>query len=245
MGMKDKMELEDVAFIGRTYAEYVDMFALDESAFLDGPVLDCPAGSSSFTAEACARGFKVTAADVLYNLSAGDLAAKGSRDLALMDRKLAETAHLFRWDYYGDRDGHMQCRTSALRRFAADYASNYMGGGTIGRYVCAELPRLPFTDGSFALVLSSHFLFLYGDRMSPGFHVGSLKEMARVSSWEVRVYPLQGLDGRPYSHMDDVLESLQRDGIGTEIRPTPFEFFRGADKMLVLKAAIKIDERNV
>ena len=95
-------------------------------------------------------------------------------------KKLEEKANLFRWDYYRDKEGHMEHRTAALARFATDYASNYMGGSAIGRYVYAELPRLPFADGSFTLVLSSHFLFLYGDRLSPGFHAESLKELARV-----------------------------------------------------------------
>ncbi len=232
MGMKDKMELEDVAFIGRTYAEYMDMFAMEEKIFLDGPVLDCPAGSSSFTAEACTRGHRVTACDMLYNLPVRELEEKGNRDITLIGQKMEETAHLFRWDYYGDKKGHMGHRVAALSRFVADYPA----GGKKGRYVRAELPHLPFADKSFTLALSSHFLFLCGDRLNPGSHAESLMEMARVSSGEVRVYPLQGLDGKPYPHMEEVLNMLEQNGISAEIRFTPFKFFRGADKMLALKA---------
>ncbi len=234
MGARDRMELDNVAFIGRTYEEYMDMFDLGENerAFLDGPVLDCPAGPSSFAAEACAKGFnKVKACDMIYGLPADELEATGNRDLALISGKLTETAHLFRWDYYGDFSRHMQYRAAALYRFIADYRAEAGGG----RYVHARLPRLPFSDGSFALVLSSHLLFLYGDRLTPGFHAESLREMARVSSGEVRVYPLLGLDARPYPHMDEVLGLLRRDGIIAEIRPTPFEFFKGATRMLALR----------
>ena len=231
MGVKDKMELEDVAFIGRTYAEYMDMFAMEEKIFLDGPVLDCPAGPSSFTAEACARGHRVTACDMLYNLPVRELEEKGNRDIALIGQKLEETAHLFRWNYYGDKNRHMGHRVAALSRFVADYPA----GVEKGRYVRAELPHLPFADNSFALVISSHFFFLYGERLGPGFHVESLKEMARVSSGEVRVYPLIGLDAKPYPHMDEVLLLLERAGIGSELRPTPFEFFKGADMMLAIQ----------
>ncbi|MDA8388641.1 MAG: hypothetical protein M0Z58_08280 [Nitrospiraceae bacterium] len=228
--MKDRMELENVAFIGRTYEEYLSMFDLAEAVFFSGPVLDCPAGPSSFAAQACAKGFKAAACDVLYNLPSGELAAMGKRDLALIGQKLEETAHLFNWDYYGDKAGHMGHRTAALGRFLADFQE----GAENGRYVYAELPRLPFADRSFRLVLSSHFLFLYGDILTPGFHAESLGEMARVSSGEVRIYPLQGLDARPYPHMDGVLEILRKSGVAAEIRPTPFEFFKGANKMLVL-----------
>ena len=42
-------------------------------------------------------------------------------------KKLEEKANLFRWDYYRDKEGHMEHRTAALARFATDYASNYMG----------------------------------------------------------------------------------------------------------------------
>ena len=81
------MELENVAFIGRTYEKYMDMFAMDEKIFLDGPVLDCPAGPSSFTAQACAKEHQVTACGVLYNLPLRELAAKGRQDLALIAKK--------------------------------------------------------------------------------------------------------------------------------------------------------------
>ncbi len=232
------MELKNVAFIGRTYEEYMAMFDLEEKIFTrGGPVLDCPAGPSSFTAEACTRGCQATACDILYtgglyDLTLRELETRGRQDLAVIGQKLEGISHLFRWGYYGDKEGHMGHRNAALSRFLADYRD----GVKKGRYVHAELPRLPFADRSFALVLSSHFLFLYGDRLSPGFHAESLKEMSRVSSGEVRVYPIQGLDAKPYPHMDVVLKLLELGGIRAEIRPTPFEFFRGANRMLVLKA---------
>lgn len=65
MSPKDGIELDRVVFIGRMYFEYLRMFDLDESVLRNGRVLDCPAGPSSFTAEAQGRGFDVTACDVL------------------------------------------------------------------------------------------------------------------------------------------------------------------------------------
>jgi hypothetical protein len=196
-----RLDIDRAVFIGRTYAEYIRMFGLDEGYLREGPVLDCPAGPSSFTAEAGERGLQVTACDIVYGAPAGNLADKGREDIEHTFQKVDEVPHLYVWKYYRDRDEIISLRHRALERFTEDYAS----GAGEGRYVQAELPRLPFPDRAFNVVLSSHFLFLYGDRLSADFHVSSLREMVRVSSGEVRVYPLQGLDARPYRQMREVL----------------------------------------
>jgi hypothetical protein len=231
MGNLNRFELDRIAFIGRTYPEYMRMFALEESLLKRGPVLDCPGGSSSFVAEACEKGFGVTACDILYNYPPEQLFEKGEEDIALVYQRANEVPHLFRWDYYKDRDELITYRNKALELFIADYP----GGRTDGRYVQAELPNLPFVDRAFTLVLSSHFLFLYGDRLSFDFHITSLKEMVRVSTGEVRVYPLQGLDAQSYLHMDKVLTFLRKGGIEAEMVKVPFEFQRGSTEMLKLR----------
>jgi hypothetical protein len=230
MNRKTTLDLDRVVFIGRTYFEYLRMFDLDEPALKHGAVLDCAAGPSSFTAEAHARGFDVIACDMLYGNPAEILEDKGRQDIEHTFRKVDEVPHLYVWKYYQDRDEIIGLRHRALETFARDFQI----GSSAGRYLQAELPRLPFHNRSFSLVLSSHFLFLYGDRLSVDFHVASLREMARISSNEVRVYPLQGLDAKPYPFMDDVLERLDSAGVRTEIVPTPFEFQRGANMMLKL-----------
>jgi hypothetical protein len=42
MKRKDFLDIDRIAFLGRTYAEYLDMFGLDEKRLMQGPVLDCP-----------------------------------------------------------------------------------------------------------------------------------------------------------------------------------------------------------
>ncbi len=59
-----KIDLNRIAFIGRTFHEYSHMFDLTDD-LLRGRVLDCPAGASSFTAECIRQGYDVTACDVL------------------------------------------------------------------------------------------------------------------------------------------------------------------------------------
>lgn len=230
MDHSDGIQLDRVVFIGRTYAEYMRMFGFDEAFLREGPVLDCPAGPSSFTAEARERGLSVTACDALYDTLPGILADKGRKDIEHTYQKMDDVPHLYVWKEYKDRDEIMSLRQTALEHFVKDYPS----GAGDGRYIHAELPRLPFPDRTFNVVLSSHFLFLYGDRLSIDFHVSSLREMVRVSSGEVQVYPLQGLDAKPYPHLDEVLTSLRAEGIHAEIVPTPFEFQRGANTKLVL-----------
>ncbi len=82
----------------------------------------------------------------------------------------------------------------ALGRFVKDLMQNRKKG----IYKYAELPDLPYPDNAFKLVLSSHFLFLYGDRLDLDFHSNCLKELFRVCSGEIRIYPLTGLDAMPY-----------------------------------------------
>ncbi len=231
MSAKDGIELDRVVFIGRMYFEYLRMFDLDESVLRSGRILDCPAGPSSFTAEARDRGFDVTACDVLYGNPVETLTDKGRQDIEHTFQKVDDVPHLYVWKHYKDREEIVGLRHKALGLFETDYPEGFRQG----RYIRTELPGLPFPDHMFKLVLSSHFLFLYGDRLSIDFHIGSLKEMMRVCSGEVRAYPLQGLDAKPYAHIKEILSRLRSGGIQTEIVPTPFEFQRGANRMLILK----------
>lgn len=230
MKRKNSLDLDRIAFIGRTYFEYMRMFSLDETVFHEGPVLDCAAGPSSFTAEAHRSGFRAIACDLLYELPVDRLLAKGRNDIEHVFDKLDEVRHLYTWKYYRDKDEIISYRHASLDLFSRDFHA----GLTEGRYVHAELPRLPFPDKTFSLVLVSHFLFLYGDRLDLEFHQACLKELVRVSSGEVRIFPLQGLDAKPYPQMDEVLAHLRADGIRAEIVPTNFEFQRGSNKMLRL-----------
>lgn len=149
MGKKARIQLDRIVFIGRTYAEYMRMFGLDEDYLREGPVLDCPAGPSSFTAEACKRGLSVTACDVLYNTPLGVLAGKGREDIKHTFQKVDEVPQLYVWKEYRDRDDIISQRHKALERFTEDYAS----GAGDRRYIHAELPRLPFPDRAFNVVL--------------------------------------------------------------------------------------------
>jgi len=231
MKLDARLDIDRIAFIGRTLDEYVRIFDLDSSLLKKGPVLDCPAGAASFTAEARRSGAEVVACDILYDLSPGDLIEKGERDIRLIYDKVGEVSHLYVWDYYKDRDALMALRMKSLTLFAEDFRDGYKKG----RYIKASLPHLPFADNTFPLVISGHFLFLYGDMLDFDFHKKCLMELMRVSSGEVRVFPLHGLDAKPYPYLGEVISFLRTAQIDAEITEAPFEFQRGGNRMLKMR----------
>ena len=223
-----KIDLNRIAFIGRTFHEYSHMFGLDDD-LLRGRVLDCPAGASSFTAECIRQGYDVTACDILYDIEPGKLIKKARADTVYALEQAYKVKDLYDWSFYGSVEEHAAQRMEALGHFSADFPT----GIKEGRYVQGELPRLPFDDDSFSLVLSSHFLFLYSDRLDFQFHFDCLKELLRVGE-QVRVYPLAGLDGKQYPLLGNLLAALGTSGAKAHVRNTQFRFMREADRMLVL-----------
>ncbi|MFZ3091105.1 MAG: class I SAM-dependent methyltransferase [Nitrospirota bacterium] len=228
MGKSNSLSIDRIVFFGRTYAEYLSMFGLDESVLRQGRVLDCPAGASSFAAEAHQLGFDVTACDILYNYSVNELIEKCKRDIQHVSEKFDEAEHLYVWKYYKSKDEVIALRRKALELFAEDFPAGFKEK----RYVDAELPHLPFPDKRFSLVLSGNFLFLYGDRMDFEFHKACIKELIRVCSGEVRIFPLVGLDAKPYPYLKDILAFLDSNNIKAEIVKVPFEFQKGANQMM-------------
>ena len=100
-----------------------------------------------------------------------------------------------------------------------------------------SLPDLPFGDRQFDLVLSSHFLFTYADRLDQDFHYDALIELHRICRREVRVFPLLDQSGRSLSDMTrTLLARLVRQGIAAKVTQVPYEFQRGGNEMLVLSA---------
>lgn len=229
--MKNSLDIDRIAFIGRTYDEYMKIFDLDESILPRGRILDCPAGASSFAAVANRKGFDVTAGDIFYDLAADVLMEKGKKDIRHVFERFDEASHLYVWKYYKNKDEVMLLRRKALDLFIGDFPEGF----SRGRYLRAALPHLPFADGEFMLVLSGHFLFLYNDRLDLNFHKACLKELARVCSSEVRIFPLSGLNTKLYPYMDDVFSYLRHEGVKAEIVNVPFEFQKGANQMLKLR----------
>ncbi|WP_245663141.1 methyltransferase domain-containing protein [Nocardia inohanensis] len=231
--MTDRLDSEiagDFLLTARSLAEYRAMFALT-AADLRGRVLDCPGGAASFVCEAIDLGADAVAVDPIYASTAPDLRAVALADTDRGNAWSVSHTGLYSWDWYGgDPEVHRRIRHEAVHLFADDLDAHPE------RYVAAGLPALPFGDNDFDLVLSSHLLFTYADRLDADFHLAALRELARVSRGEVRVYPLVGHSGEPMPELLAwVRAELREHGVDSTLRATDaFEFQRGAGHQLVL-----------
>lgn len=212
----------------RSYGEYRAMFGLTADD-LAGGVLDVCAGGSSFIAECSARRVPAWAVDPVYAWSRSRLADAVRSSVKDGHRIIAQHPDRFVWTYYGDLARHRRIRQSAADRFLADREARP------SRYVAGRLPQLPLRDGSARLVLCSHLLFTWSEQLDAAWHLAALRELARVTAAQVRVFPLVVAGtGARVPFLDDVVRELRSDGVGVAVRKVPYEFQAGADEMLVL-----------
>ena len=215
----------------RSFAEYEAMFDLDDQT-LDGRVLVCCAGASSFVAEHVARGGDGLAIDPVYASSGTDLASAISNGLGGGTQIIDQHPDAFVWGWYGTVERREAIRREAAAAFLVDVGHNP------GRYLAAALPRLPLADQSVDLALCSHLLFTWSEQLGHEWHLAALREMLRVVRREIRVFPLvvQGT-GAPVRFLSDLLGQLRGEGHHVELRRVSYEFQRGANSMLVARPA--------
>jgi hypothetical protein len=231
-GMKDHLELDGVALLGRTFEEYSAFFQFNENELQTGRILDMGAGISSFCSEAVMRGYNVTAADPIYRLSPQVIAAKAKADLTKVEDQLPEIAHQYNWTFYRTANDLRRYRETAREGFLKDYASNR------NRYIPASLPQTGFRDREFDLVLVSHFLFLYDEHFDYEFHKRSILELQRITRSEIRIYPLANLRTVKSAFVPRLLNDADCSGLQFTIRKSKFEFFKNCDELLVLRPAM-------
>ena len=93
---------------------------------------------------------------------------------------------------------------------------------------------MPFSDASFDLVLSSHLLFSYADSLDVTFHLDTIVELMRVTSHELRIFPLVPVgSSEPYPRLVEMLDELRNRNIHCRTADVDYEFQRGATQMLV------------
>ena len=218
----------DVLVSARSLAEYTDMFGLD-GADLGGRIVDCPGGAASAVAEICESGGRAIAVDPQYARGVDDLRA---RILADVERSLAQKHARefdYDWDVRGGVVGHEVIRRSAADRMLADLAA------APERYVAGSLPSVPLASDSADLVLCSHLLFTYADRMDLIDHVEAIVEMARIAP-EVRIYPLVDHAGNPLPELvRSVIAKLKKERLVSRIEPVIRPFQLAATTRLVVE----------
>ncbi|MCK9150513.1 class I SAM-dependent methyltransferase [Methanobacterium alcaliphilum] len=216
-------------FLGRGFEEYLQMFNLRLNYLRECKILDCNAGASSFAAHMTQQGFDVVAADILYSKHPEEMKKVSENDF----RTLMDAHHGLQdkvdWGFFEDHEQMAQYRIKTYKDFSKDYEKN-----KDTNYVEAKLPMLPFHDNTFHLVLSSHLLFLYDDRLDYDFHLESIKEMIRVSSQEVRIYPLVQLrNSKKSEYVEQIINDLSPD-FSLEVHKVDYKFRPGADEMLCI-----------
>lgn len=226
------LELEDFLITGRTFEEYAAFFDLRAEELIGKKVLDCPGGASSFVAELRENGIDAHACDLLYRFEKEAILSQG---LSSIEKIYADTSWMQdnRLDFYGSVERHRAFRANALHRFYDDYDPAH--------YRYAELPKLPYDDRTFDILLSSHLLFVYDDRLDIDFHIESVREMLRIAP-EVRIFPLIDFKNSradaeknlsPYAY--EIAEMF-----GGEIIPVNFEFQKNGGYMMRIESRREI-----
>jgi hypothetical protein len=213
-------------FIGRIWAEYLKMFDLDKEDLIKGKILDCAAGASSFTAEMSKRGYDVTALDLMYDKEADVLCNKYKEHMEVLVEGLSNNDN-FVWKFFSDPEDLRYKRNNASKEFISDYRTNRY------RYVPADLKNIPFPDNSFTMVLCSHLLFIYDHRLSYEFHLNTIKEMLRVTSNEIRIYPLVKNKGLKSDFVKRITQDITDADIS--IVKVDYEFRKGGDEMMLIR----------
>lgn len=224
--MRMGITYENVVPWGRSFDEYVRMFHLTEND-LDKKIVGCGDGPASFNAEMTRRGHQVISCDPLYEYNTDQIRDRIDATFPDVMEQSQKNQDRFVWDIITSPEELGQIRLKAMNRFLEDYDQ----GRKDGRYMAASLPKLPFPSGSFDLALCSHFLFLYSDNLSLGFHEKAITEMCRVAN-ESRIFPLVTYNSQPSPYVSPLLRNLETVGLEALIEKVPYEFQRNGNMML-------------
>ena len=223
--------LEEVVPWGRTFSEYVSMFALS-SQDLAMDILGVADGPASFNAEATSQGINVLSVDPLYSYKASEIEERILRTKSTIIKQIQSNESEFSWVTFSSIDELVQAREYAMQLFIDDFASEQ----SKSRYLSSSLPSLPFGEQEFGLSLCSHFLFLYSIQHNINFHVESIKELCRVSK-QVRIFPILELGAIESRHLSNVRTEIASEGYDTELIQVPYEVQRGGNQMLCVQRA--------
>lgn len=220
------VQLDQVVPFGRSFDEYVRMFALSESD-LQSSILSVADGPASFNAEGTQKGCQIQSIDPLYVFSADEIRGRFEAVLDDIIQQVEETPDDYVWSYHPSPAALRKRRSLVTENFCADYPI----GRQQGRYRPGELPALPAKSGAYDLGLVSHFLFLYSLQFDTAFHIAAIDEMLRVCQ-EVRIFPLLSLNLEISPHLSPVLSHLEQTSYRCQLEKVSYEFQRGGDQML-------------
>lgn len=228
--MEIKLDLKDIVLIGRTFDEYYSMFDLCSINQEKDRILDVASGVSSFCVEANSKGYHVTASDRIYHLSPLDIEQKCKKDLKVVVEQLTDVMELYNWEFFGTIDDLRQAREKAYKLFVEDFKSKGKN-----RYFLTVYPHSSFQDNQFTISLVSHFLFLYDEHLDYEFHKKTILELIRISSAQVRVFPLVNLKGKRSLFVEELLNDLDLNDYNMIIEKVNYEFVKTGNEMLIIE----------
>jgi|GEM_PF-669213 hypothetical protein len=227
----DYLRLDHIVTVGRRFFEYNSIFLLDEFEPSAEKILDVGGGVSSFTYEAGERGFDVMSVDPIYAFDHYKLARKCEEDIEYSIKNLEKASHMLNWGKpIADFEHLRQARQSSYEMFLEDFKNNRW------RYLDAQFPYTPFiVRDNFTVSLVSHLLFIYDNHIDYDAHVSIIKEILRVTSKEIRIYPLINLSFKTSEFVARIMKDPLFAGVSFELRPTEYMILKGADNMMVIK----------
>ena len=227
--------LKDIVPWGRSFSEYVAMFALSDED-LTRRILGCGDGPASFNAELTRRGGTVVSVDPLYACDGNDISKRIEETFEQVIRETRKNMDEFVWEQISSLEELGKVRMEAMRDFLADYPR----GKLEARYLAESAPVLSFPDDSFGLAVVSHFLFLYSNHLDLRFHIDAVTELCRVCG-ETRVFPLLQLGAIPSPHVEPLSAHFKAAGYEVAQIQVLYEFQRGGNRMLRIK---KVEQRH-
>jgi hypothetical protein len=225
--------LKDIVPWGRSFPEYVEMFALSDDD-LAKPILGCGDGPASFNAELTKLGGSIVSVDPLYAYDADDIKRRIEETFHQVIQETRMNMNEFVWQNIRSVDELGKIRMNAMHDFLSDYPK----GKLEKRYVAESAPILSFSDDSFGLAVVSHFLFLYSDHLNLRFHINTITELCRICG-ETRIFPLLQLGAVPSAHVEPLSDHFRAEGYDVEQIRVPYEFQRGGNIMLKIKKVEK------
>lgn len=220
-------KLENVVPWGRSLQDYKGMFNLSPTD-LSKKILDCASGPSSFNSEMTQLGHSVVSCDPIYQFTVKEIQSRINETYPVIIEGLKTNYDLFVWDGIATPENLGEMRLNAMNQFLEDVSQ----GLAEKRYICAELPNLPFENKQFDLALCAHLLFTYSEQFSLEFHQKAIEELGRVAK-EVRIFPLlENFTGEMSRHLNPIQDWLQECDISFKMVTVPYEFQKGGNQML-------------
>lgn len=208
-----------------SYSDYRQMFDLSDRD-LSKKILDFPGGIASFNAECYQSGINITSGDECYSLNTDEMKSYAKKRFDFCEKHLREHLENLRSQNEDFINKILVSWTKSLDTFLEDYPK----GITQKRYLSMSLPKLPYDDHAFHLILCKDLLF-HSNASSNIKREEIISELCRVGE-EVRVFPLLNEKGVMTEELGPILMILQQNNFGVEVREVPYQIRKGENAML-------------